>query len=132
MYLILYFTWWRNVSETTQYCNIYILIIISKRPLLGGFGGPLVYVALVRSSAVAHVKRMWIPIGRHPTESGERGQVPFTVTGWMIRRRSRRRRRSESSGHPTAARQRTWSTAYTRGHSVTEPVVFTRHQYKIY
>lgn len=71
---------------------------------------------------------MWTSEWRQPTESGERGQVPFTVatvSGRTVRRRPRRWRRSESSGHPTAARQRTWSTAYTRGHSVTEPVVVT-------
>lgn len=80
--------------------------------LLGSGGrGPLVYVAL-KPSAIAHV--IWMRISE-PTETGERGQVPFSVAAVVIGagRVVRRRwpwRRSESSGHPTAARQRTCST----------------------
>lgn len=88
--------------------------------------GPLVYVAL-KPSAVAHVIRMRIP---EPTESGERGQMSFPVSvvvvggpGRVIRRRWPRRR-SKSSGNPTAARQRTCMYA--------EYVVDTRQKNKSY
>jgi len=56
---------------------------------------------------------MRVPKRRQPAESGERGQVPLAVAALLgaaervIRSRWPGRRRSESSGHPTAARQRT-------------------------
>jgi len=55
---------------------IRVYLIITKRLLLdggSGGGGLLVYVALIRSSAIAHVKRMGISVRRQPTESGKRG-----------------------------------------------------------
>lgn len=116
-------------THTHALCNYMTYATFTRvRGLLGGFGGgcccccccwrgPLVYVALERRpSAVAHVKRMRVPERRQPTESGERGQVPFAVSvvahgsGRVERRRGRghpRRGRSESAGHPSAARQRT-------------------------
>lgn len=73
-------------------------------------GGPLVYVALERgASAVAHVKRMGTAKRRQPTESSQCSQMPFAVTSVAAgrRRMPERRRRGESSGHPTTARQST-------------------------